>query len=131
MHRICKVLLASAAVVALISGASMLTTREASAQIDIEGMIRGAMSHGYGGYSRHHRGKVHESSHDRRSKDKEDAEDEGPSKDKDDTAGKGDVKPAANRDSGSNKGQQETAASNNSSSGSKPNTETPAFSPSR
>lgn len=96
MHR--HLLLGSAAAVALISGAAMLTTSPASAQINIEGLIRGAMSHGYyGGYSRHHRGKVHESSHERRSKNKEDADDEGPSKDKDDTASKGDVKPAANR----------------------------------
>jgi uncharacterized sporulation protein YeaH/YhbH (DUF444 family) len=93
MHRYCKVLLGSAAAVALVSGAVMLTTSEASAQINIEGLIRGAMSHGYGGYSRHHRGKVKESKHERRSKDKDDADDDDSSKGKKeesaDTDGKG------------------------------------------
>ena len=103
MHRYCKLLLGSAAIAALIAGATMVTTTEASAQVDIEGLIRGAMSHGYyGGYSyRHHRGKVHESSHERRSKKKEEADDEGSSKGKDDhsadAGSKDDGKGSSNR----------------------------------
>jgi len=89
MHRYCKVLLGSAAAVALVSGATVLTATEASAQINIEGLIRGAMSHGYyGGYSRHHHsGRVHETRHERRSKDKdadEDDDNKAGSKDKQD-----------------------------------------------
>lgn len=149
MHRYCKLLLGSAATLALISGATMLTTTEASAQINIEGLIRGAMSHGYyGGYSyRHHRGRVHESSHERRSKKHEEADDEGSSKGKDDhsadVGNKVNVKPstAANQvNPGSNNGQHpETAASNTVTPAQapapapapKPNNDIPAFSPSR
>jgi hypothetical protein len=155
MHRYCKVLLGSAAAVALISGAAMLTTSEASAQqINIEGLIRGALSHSYGGYYRRHRGgRVHEVRHDRGSKDKDAKEndDDGLSKGKDDQKGNQsadigskDAKPAnapsapTRADSGVKKGQQESAASDTTPSTPpppapppKPSNEVPAFSPSR
>jgi hypothetical protein len=152
MQRYCKVLLGSAAAVVLISGATVLTTSEASAQINIEGLIRGAMSHYGGGYYRHHRGggRVHEVRHERGSKEaKDDDNDDGLSKGKGDQKGNQsadignkDAKPSSaptQADSGmnSNKSQPETAASNTppppapTAPPPKPNNEIPAFSPSR
>jgi hypothetical protein len=154
MHRYCKVLLGSAAAVVLISGATVLTTREASAQINIEGLIRGAMSHYGGGYYRHHRsgGRVHEVRHERGSKEaKDDDKDDGLSKGKGDQKvnqsadiGNKDAKPSnapTQADPGmNNKSQPETTAASNTPPPPPPapaaqtpkgNSEIPAFSPSR
>lgn len=65
-----RILLSSAAAVVLVSGATVLSTTNASAQFNIEGIIRGAMAHGYygGGRSYHHHGssgRVHETRHER------------------------------------------------------------------
>lgn len=82
MQRFAKVLLGSAAAVALISGVMTLSTTQASAQIDIEGMIRGAMAHGYhGGHYRGRHGRVHETRRGRHSKEHE-AKDDDSGKDK-------------------------------------------------
>jgi uncharacterized sporulation protein YeaH/YhbH (DUF444 family) len=138
MHRYCKVLLGSAAAVALVSGPTVLTTSEASAQINIEGLIRGAMSHGYyGGYSRHHRGRVHETKHERRSKD-QDADDDDDSKGKNkkeqsaDTGDKSDGKGTQTQtDASAKKLEPETAASNTPPPPPPKPSDTPVFSPSR
>lgn len=155
MYRYYKIMLRVAAAVALVACAAMLTTTQASAQFGFEGIIRGAISHGYyGGYSRHH-GRVHESKHGRRSKSDE-ADDEDSSKgkgkdskdvqsaDKDNRPdiNKADVKPASavsGVDSGSKQGQpaasiattSTAAASTTTTPPSKPNTDIPAFTPSR
>lgn len=148
MHRYYKIMLKSATAVALVWSAATLTTTEASAQFGFEGLIRGAMSHGYyGGYSRHH-GRVHESRRGKRSK-HEDADDEDSSKGKDtetadknkktesaDKNNKTDMKPASavsRVDSSSNQGQPQTtaASSTTTTSSAKANTDIPAFSPSR
>ena len=153
MYRYYKIVLKAAVAVALVACAAMLSTTQASAQFGFEGIIRGAISHGYyGGYSRHH-GRVHESRHGRRSKSDE-ADDEDSSKkgkdskdvqsaDKDNKVdvkkvdiNKADVKPAS-----ANQGQPQpaastpavstAAASTTTTPAQKPNTDIPAFTPSR
>jgi hypothetical protein len=82
MPRFSRVLLGSAAAVALVSGAIAFSTSQASAQIPFIGGLPGFVPNGGFGshHSRHGRGD-HEARHDRRSKEK-DA--------KDDDSGKGD-----------------------------------------
>lgn len=76
MNGIWNSLLRTAAVIAALAGLSMLLASQASAQINIEGLIRGAMAHG-GGHYRSHRGRVHESKRERhRGNRKDDDEDE-------------------------------------------------------
>ncbi len=61
MSRLGKILLGSTAAVALTSGALTLSATQASAQINIEGLIRGAMSqYGVHYYRGRRRGRTHE-----------------------------------------------------------------------
>lgn len=79
MQGFAKILLGSAAAVALVSAATVLSTTEASAQFpNIDGIMRG-LSHPYYGGSKgyHSRGKAHESKSDHHSKE---AKEEGKSK---------------------------------------------------
>lgn len=134
MQRLSKVLLGSAAAVALASGAVMLSTTEASAQFDIGGMIRGAMEHGYygGGYRR--RGRVHETRRERHSKEAKEED-----KDKQDKADKHEdkqVDQAAGGNSGNSnraedKGPPSSPPPANSGTPKQPVADIPAFSPSR
>jgi hypothetical protein len=138
MHRYHKVMLKAATAAVLVWSAAMLTTNEASAQFGFEGIIRGALSHGCcggGGFSRHHRGRVHEVRHHRGSKD-EDADDDD-AKGKNDAAksadNKADLKPASvvKFDSAPKQDQPETTASSTPTSPAKANIDMPVFSPSR
>lgn len=138
MHRYYKVVLKAATAVALIWSAATLTTTEASAQFGFEGLIRGAMGHGCcagGGYSRHHRGRVHEARHHRGSKDDDADDDDSKGKDKDTKSAdnKTDMKPASavKVDAAPKQDQPQTAASSPPAPASKPNTDIPAFTPSR
>jgi len=139
MYGYWKFVLRMGTTVALLAGTATLMTTQASAQFNIEGIVRGAISQGCcgGGYSRRHYGGVHESRHGHRSKSDE-ADDEDSSKGKDDKASdtktdtKADVKPASavsRVDSRPDQGQPQTAASSPPTS--KPNTDIPAFTPSR
>ena len=138
MHRYHKVALKAATAVALAWSAAMFTTSQASAQFGLEGIIRGAMSHGCcggGGYSRHHRGRVHELRHHRGSKD-EDADDDGSKgKDKDTKAAdnRTDMKPASavKVDLAPKQDQPQTTVSSAPTWPAKANTDMPAFTPSR
>lgn len=82
MHRLGKVLLGSTAVAALLSGAVTLPTTQASAQVNIDGLIRGAL-HEYNRHYRHrgHHGRTHEARHGRHHRQHE-AKDEDSGKDK-------------------------------------------------
>jgi hypothetical protein len=137
MHRYFRVALKAATAVALVWGATMFTTNEASAQFGFEGMIRGAMGGGCcgGGFSRHHRGRVHETKHHRGSKDEDADDDDSKGKDKDTKSAdnKSDMKPAAavKVDSAPKQDQPQTAASNPPASTAKVNADIPAFTPSR
>jgi hypothetical protein len=137
MYGYWKFVLRTGTAVALLAGTATLMTTPASAQFNIEGIVRGAISQGCCGYSRRHYGGVHESRHSHRSKSDE-ADDDDSSKGKDDKAGdtktdtKADVKPASavsRVDSRPDQGQPQTAASSPPTS--KPNTDIPAFTPSR
>lgn len=102
MYGYWKFVLRMGTTVALLAGTATLMTTQASAQFNIEGIVRGAISQGCcgGGYSRRHYGGVHKSRHGHRSKSDE-ADDEDSSKGKDDKASdtktdtKADVKPAS------------------------------------
>ena len=137
MHRYCRLLLGSAAAVALISGATMLTATEASAQINIEGLIRGAMHsyYGGGGYYRHHRGRVHESSHERRSKKHEEAKDDednkGGSKDNHGSSGHQTADKDSSDRASSDKGSSAVPAANTSSQKQQPVADVPNLTPER
>jgi hypothetical protein len=137
MYGYWKFVLRTGTAVALLAGTATLMTTPASAQFNIEGIVRGAISEGCCGYSRRHYGGVHESRHSHRSKSDE-ADDDDSSKGKDDKASdtktdtKADVKPASavsRVDSRPDQGQPQTAASSPPTS--KPNTDIPAFTPSR
>jgi hypothetical protein len=133
MQRLRKVLLGSAAAVALASSAMMLSTTEASAQFDIGGIIRGAMTHGYygGGYRR--RGRVHETRRDRHSKEAKEED-----KDKQEKADKHEDKQVDQASAGNSgnstraedKGPPPSAPADNSTP-QQPTATIPAFSPSR
>ena len=139
MYGYWKFVLRMGTTVALLAGTATLMTTQASAQFNIEGIVRGAISQGCcgGGYSRRHYGGVHKLRHGHRSKSDE-ADDEDSSKGKDDKASdtktdtKADVKPASavsRVNSRPDQGQPQTAASSPPTS--KPNTDIPAFTPSR
>jgi len=83
MHRLGKVLLGSTAVAALLSGAVTLPTTQASAQVNIDGLIRGAL-HEYNRHYRHrgHHGRTHEARHGRHHRQQHEAKDEDSGKDK-------------------------------------------------
>jgi hypothetical protein len=136
MYGYWKLVLRTGTAVALLAGTATLMTTQASAQFNIEGIVRGAISQGCC-YSRRHYGGGHESRHGHRSKSDE-ADDDDSSKGKDDKASdtktdsKADVKPASavsRVDSRPDQGQPQTAASSPPTS--KPNTDIPAFTPSR
>lgn len=134
MHRYFKVALKAATAVALVWGATMFTTTEASAQFGFEGMIRGAM--GGGGFSRRHHGRVHESRHHRGSKDEDADDDDSKGKDKDTKSAdnKTEMKPASavKVDSAPKQDQPQTAASSPPpTTASKASADIPAFTPSR
>jgi hypothetical protein len=134
MQRLNQVLLGSAAVVALVSGAMMLSTTKASAQFDIGGIIRGAVAHGYyGGGSYRRRGRVHETRRDRHSKEAKEED-----KDKQEKADKHEDKQvdqasagnSGNSNRAEDKGPPPSPPANNSTP-QQPATTIPAFSPSR
>ena len=62
MYGYWKFVLRMGTTVALLAGTATLMTTQASAQFNIEGIVRGAISQGCcgGGYSRRHYGGVHE-----------------------------------------------------------------------
>jgi hypothetical protein len=139
MQGFARILLGSSAAAALVAGATMLSTTQASAQINIEGLIRGAMSHGYNGggtsYRGHH-GKVHEArhEHEHHSKNSKEANDE--DKGKQDNEDKQDKQSAqANEGNHNNqaedKGPPQSSPPANTSAQRQPAPDVPAFSPSR
>jgi hypothetical protein len=134
MQRLSRVLLGSIAAVALASGAVMFSTTEASAQLDIGGIIQGAMAHGYyGGYR--HRGRVRETKRERHPR--EAKEEDKDKQDKSDKHEDRQVDRAAEGNSGnSNRAEdkgppQSSPPPANSSTPKQPVADIPVFSPSR
>ncbi|MGH6670823.1 MAG: hypothetical protein ACRECV_02470 [Xanthobacteraceae bacterium] len=137
MHGIGKALLASAATIVLISGAVVLSTGEASAQFNVEGLIRGAIAHGYyggGGRSPRHR-RYHETKRDRHSKEARD-ETRGKGKNKSDHSDKqtqqANQTNRSNDEQAKDKGQSQSASPAMSETRSQqPAVDVPALTPER
>ncbi|MGD0024330.1 MAG: hypothetical protein ABSC37_06835 [Xanthobacteraceae bacterium] len=131
MRGIGNSLLGTASVIVLLSGTLMLVPNEASAQFNIEGLIGGAMGHGFYGGSRHRatrHGRVHESS--KRAREREDAKDE----DSSDHDAKADSKPERRQLSAPSKDDSQASAPAATAGKPRPDNaqnDEPSFAPSR